>query len=358
MASIVKKKGSSKLYLRYSLHGKRIEKSTGKDDTPANRRFLKNEVIPKLEAKIALGLIDKKSELFKVYAAEWMESKKDNKSFYQKKFVYDLVIEYFGDKRVSDITRLDVKRYLTTLDIKENSKRGYLSTIKGVLDLALDDEAIDKNVAVGIPLKSSKPQPKPFSEDEVRMILDRADGMLRNYLGIAFYTGLRSGEVLGLMRSDIGESSISIKRSISKGKVTTPKTDGSIRTVPMFEAVRPFIEDQLKRSKSLYLFEHEGHYISDIGVIRKRKWRRLLLECGLEYRKIYSTRHTFITAMLNGSKYKLTTIAKIVGHTNIKMIVEKYAGFIKDDHLKVDFEDDIFSKTPEKEPKIIRLGGK
>lgn len=358
MASIVKKKGSCKLYLRYSLNGKRIEKSTGMDDTPANRRLLKTEVIPKLEAKIELGLIEKKSELFRVYADEWMGSKKENKSFDQKRFVYDLVIEYFGDKRVSDITRLDVKRYLNTLDIKEDSKRGYLSTIKGVLDLALDDETIDKNVAIGIPLKSSKPQPMPFSDDEVRLILERADGMLRNYLGIAFYTGLRSGEVLGLMHGDIGDQVIYVKRSISKGKVTTPKTEGSIRTVPVFEAARPFIEDQMKRSKSLFLFENDGRHIFDVGVLGKRKWRRLLLDCGLEYRKIYTTRHTFITAMLNSGKYKLTTIAKIVGHSNIKMIVEKYAGFIKDDHLKVNFEDDIFSGSSKKELKIIHLGGK
>jgi integrase len=91
---------------------------------------------------------------------------------------------------------------------------------------------------------------------------------------------MRSGEILGLMHHDISENTISIKRSISKGRITTPKTHGSIRTIPMFEKVRPFIEGQLKQSKSLYLFDHEGHYISDISVFRKRKWHKLLKSWG------------------------------------------------------------------------------
>ena len=126
----------------------------------------------------------------------------------------------------------------------------------------------------------------------------------------------------------------------------------------MFDVVRPFIEDQMKRSGSLYLFDVDGKPLSDIGVLRKRKWHKLLKECGIEYRKIYNTRHTFITAMLNSGQYKLTTIAKIVGHTTIETLVENYAGFIKDEHLKIDANIDIFEEKRhdlDTMPKIRKL---
>ena len=348
MAHITKKKGSDKLYIDYCVKGKRIQRSTGLDDTAENRRILTTEVIPELEAKLVLGLVgSERMETFRDYGNEYLESKKMQKSYHTKKYVYEKVIKHFGDMKPKQITRMNIKRFLSSLSIQEASKKQYLTAIKGILDVALDDESIDKNVAVRIEsIRTPKREIIPFSPEEVQAIIKGAEGMLRNYLGIAFYTGMRSGEILALMRNDISVDTININRSISKGRITTPKTLGSIRTIPMFDKVKPFIDDQLKRSKGLYLFTGEdGKLISDIGVLRKRKWKKLLNTLGIEYRKIYYTRHTFITAMLNSGNYKLTTIARIAGHRTIETLVENYAGFVKDDHIKIDYRDDIFTEN-------------
>lgn len=345
LAKIYTRGGSDKLQIEYWIGSKRVRKSTGFDDTPANRKTLLKEVIPKLMARIASGETEPKStKTFKHYFNEWLKLKKCEKSYEMKLYTRNKVCEHFGSSKVDEITRLQIKQYLNELNVKEASKRLYLSTIKGVLDTALDDEAVEKNIAIGIEFKKEdKAEVKPFTPEEVKMILDNADCQLKNYLGIAFYTGMRSGEILGLMRHDVDNWSISIKRSISKGKITTPKTKGSTRTIPLFDAAKPFIEDQLKSTSSLYLFHDEnGQPIKDISILRKRKWHRLLSDCGIEYRKIYNTRHTFITAMLNSGRYKLMTIAEIVGHSTIDMIVSNYAGFIKDS-ASIDKEIDIFS---------------
>lgn len=321
-------------------------------DTPENRYLLENEVIPELEAKIKLGMIQTdRDETFKYYGYEYLESKKDSKSYDQKLYVNEKVIEFFGDKKVRKITRLDIKKYLNTLDIKTDSKRPYLTAIRGILDMALDDEAVEKNAAVGIELRSENSEEEeiePFTSEEVKLLLDNTDGMFRNFLAISLYEGLRPGEVLGIMRSDaidaLKDNRLPVKRSISKGKITTPKTKSSIREVPLFEAVKPFIRDQIKRSTSLYLFDIDGKYVRDINAITQRRWPKLLKSLDIEYRKIYNTRHTFITAMLNSGEYKMMDIAKMVGHKNIRMIVEHYARFIKDDHLKVNTSKDIFGQ--------------
>lgn len=82
---------------------------------------------------------------------------------------------------------------------------------------------------------------------------------------------MRTGEILGLMHSDIIDDRITVKRSVSKGRITTPKTLGSIRDIPMLEAVKPFIDSQKKLSKSLYLFEYDGVFIKDTSFF-KRRW--------------------------------------------------------------------------------------
>lgn len=346
VATIYRQAKSTKLWISYRIGDERIRKTTGMEDTPENRRILEKEVIPQLMAKIKLGqLAPKQSRLFKDYAKEYLKSKEKDKSYLVKLPTRQKVIDHFGMHKVDSITRMDIKRYLSSLEIKEASKRLYLSVIRGVLNNALDDEAVQTNVAVGIEMqREEKVEVLPFSHDEVTKILSMAEGQLKNYLGIAFYTGMRSGEILGLMHHDIKDKTITIKRSISKGKITTPKTLGSMRTIPMFEKARPFIEAQLRESKSLYLFEHDGRPIQDVSIIRKRRWEKLLKDCEISYRKIYCTRHTFITAMLNSEKYKLLTIAKIVGHSSIKTLVENYAGFIRDEHLMIDCEVDIFGE--------------
>ena len=107
--------------------------------------------------------------------------------------------------------------------------------------------------------------------------------------------------MLGLMHSDILEDRICVRRSVSKGRVTSPKTLGSIRDIPMFETVRPYIESQQKLSESLYLFDYNKAFIQDASFF-KRRWHELVKICSIKYRKLYKTRHTFITAMLNSLK--------------------------------------------------------
>lgn len=335
MANIYEKNGN--LYINYRVNGKRVRKSTGLIDTSKNRTYLKKEVIPELTMRIKLGdFVKPESKKFSTYFASFLMEHEADRGYKNRLYVYKIVNEYFKDYEISSITRRIVKDYLNSIDGKADTKKEYLKCIRGVLNIAMDDEAIDKNVANGITFKAEpKDKPNPFSKKEVELLLRNSEGMLRNFLGISLHTGMRSGEVLGLMHSDILEDMITIKRSISRGNITTPKTIGSIRDIPMFEEVREFIESQMKMSESLYLFDYNKSFIKDVDYFRRR-WKMLISDCGIEYRKIYNTRHTFITAMLNSEKFKVMEIAAIVGHTSPQMILKNYAGFIKGEHLKID----------------------
>lgn len=337
---------NSVLYLCYSYESKRIQRSTGFKDTKANRKMLEKEIIPELMKKIYLGDLKKpNSKKFSHYHKKFLILHESDKSFHGRLGVYNRVNEFFGNMFVKDIKPLTVKEYLASLQLRNSTKKDYLGCVRGTLDIALDDEEIDRNVAFGIRFKREAKAPiKPFSNEEVTLMLEKAEGMFRNYIGISLNSGLRSGEVLGLMHSDILEDRICVRRSVSKGRVTSPKTLGSVRDIPMFEALRPYIESQKELSESLYLFDFDKTFIKDASFF-KRRWHQLVEDCNMEYRKLYSTRHTFITAMLNSGKFKIMEIAAIVGHTSPEMIVKNYAGFIKDNHLKVDTNIELFKNS-------------
>jgi len=341
------KRGNGRLYIEYKLDGKTVQKSTGLPDTLQNRTLVKKEVIPALERKLLFGEVNRsKSKKFQHYADIFLADKQHLKTYDQMESIIKVLNERFGDMNIHKITRGDVKDFVRDR-LKVNTPKtlgNYLTPLRGVFDLAIDDEIIKDNPCNNIKLPSHKAKEiEPFTPKEVQILLDNAGDWMRLFLAISFYTGMRTGEVLALMYSEIDFRAkvIHVKRSINKGKITLPKTDGSIRDVPILNDLVPYLP---KKPKSLWvLSKPDGTpYPSFVGS-KQREWRSLLQKCDIPYRKVYVTRHTFIVSMLKNSDLSILEIAQLVGHVNTKMIISNYGKFIKGEHLLIDRNIKIFT---------------
>ncbi len=259
----------------------------------------------------------------------------------------------FGHRKVDSITRLEIKEWLNTFKIKNVSKKNYLVRIKGILEVAKDDEAIKVNNAQNITFQGGYESSEiyPFAPEEVEKLLSVTSGDFRNFLGIALNTGLRTGEELALMIQDIDERFIHVRRAINRNSKTptTPKTKHSIRKVPILDSCREFLEDQIKRAKkrqTFYLFTNEDtkqHYHDANGL--RKKWKRAVKDAGIKYRKLYNTRHTFATAMLRSNQTNVLTISKILGHSSSKMLLTVYANYMEAEELQLDCSINLFRGT-------------
>lgn len=334
------RRSNGKLYLEYEAYGKIVQKSTRLEDTPKNRTLVNKEVIPALQAKILRGeLLKEKPKTFAYYSEVYLSDKMHLKTYNKVKNHIVVINEFFGDIRIDLLKKSDVKQWVRKALMKNTPKtvRNYLTNVKGVIDVALDQEIITNNVAKDIRLPSHQAEEvEPFSPEQVRLLLKNANEFFKLYLAIGFYTGMRTGEILGLMYSDIDLESrtISVKRSISDGKLSTPKTEKSIRQVPILDDLLPYLK---KPKGSLWLFaKKDGSYMKRFGGNRKIQWSDLLKECDIPYRKLYATRHTFIVSMLKYSELSILEIAQIVGHTTTQMIIQNYGKYIKGEHLKID----------------------
>jgi integrase len=335
------RRGNGKLYIEYRAYGKTVQKSTRLQDTPKNRALVKREVIPALQTKILMGEIGKsKPKTFEHYSILYLKDKRHLKSYPQITNKVAKINEYFGLMEITQVRRSDIKIWVNDrLDINTpKTVKEYLTDIRGIINIAIEHEHIKDNVAKDIKLPiHHKKEIEPFSPKEVKLILSKANVWMQYYLSIAFYTGLRTGEILGLMHSDIDlqRGVISVRRNITKGMITTPKTKTSFREVPILDDLRPYIKSKL--SKSLWVFSTEdGQALKAFPGNRQNQWRKLLLECGIAYRKIYATRHTFIVSLLKYSDLSILEIAQIAGHSSTQMIVQNYGRFIKGEHLKID----------------------
>ena len=203
---------------------------------------------------------------------------------------------------------------------------------------------------------------KPFTKDEINTLLTNADDWFKNMVALAFYTGMRQGEIIALTWNDIDfeNKTINVSKRIKKGVIDKPKTKSSIRLVPMLDTLEPYLKHQFelcKKNMSLYVFYNPltNNNFYDAEKLLPH-WYKLLETSHISKRVFYNTRHTFITQALRSNKISILDIAQIVGHKNIDEITRTYAKYLPLEHLKIDRNISIFTdKTTDTKSKTTVL---
>ena len=109
------------------------------------------------------------------------------------------------------------------------------------------DEIIEKNPFDRVKKPSHrKKKIYPFTLQEVKLLIDQSEGWLRNFLVIAFFTGMRTGEMLALRweNIDLDRNLIYVRKSMRKGKLADCKTDNSLRDIDILPVVKNALLDQ------------------------------------------------------------------------------------------------------------------
>ena len=334
------------LYLQYLLDGKQKQKSTRLKDTKQNRKLVQTEVIPKFILALKSGQLSKeKPKEFSFYAEKWLfakESLKSYREFYG--ILFNQLYPAFKSNKINEITRGDIKEFIDDRlhSVSPNRARLILNCIKAIFEIALEYEHIEKNPAsaITLPTHHSVRQMSPFTKEEVNILLKNAKGWFRNYLAVAFFTGARHGEILALTWSDVDfeKMHININKRVKKNQIDTPKTKSSIRKVPIFKPLVPYLKEQYelcKKHNSMNVFynPNTNKAFSDTKKL-SQFWYVLLEEVGFERRVFYNTRHTFVTQMIRAG-VPILDVSQTVGHKSIEETISTYAKFLPDEHLKL-----------------------
>lgn len=150
---------------------------------------------------------------------------------------------------------------------------------------------------------------------------------------VALFTGMRAGELSALKFSnvDFDRRIIKVVETRVEGEEGRPKTNSSYRDIEML----PMVYDALKkqelktRLRSNYVFLNPENKPIEIATLLKNAWSKGLKNAGIEYRPIIQTRHTFATMMVSAGE-NLGWVQKMMGHSSLKMITDKYFSYIPD----------------------------
>lgn len=238
---------------------------------------------------------------------------------------------------ITEIKASHIKLWYKKIDgVGNKSKRNYLSVLKGVFDVALYDDIIEKNPMVHVKFPQyHAPRINPFSSEEVKRILEASEAYNPNllyFLAMGFFTGMRTGEILALKRSDIDfvNKIIKIRSTISRFGDVKPKTFGSSRDIPILDSLYPYILKMFERENDTYMMTTQyGNPYHDTHIFVNYWWKPLLKSLGIAYRRPYNMRHTFATNMLYRQLCSPVELSQYLGHSSTQMIYDVYVSYIE-----------------------------
>ena len=179
---------------------------------------------------------------YETYSKDWAISTREARKNTIDKHVKRLI----GDIKLKDITKtIYVNRFLNVLKdegFKAHSIRSMHATVSTALNAAVEDDIIDRNRIRSAPIEHPQRLTNFLTPYELNVFLHYAEKeRISDYTLILLlaYTGMRSGEALGLHWSDVDfdENTVSIKRTRDVLGTRKPKTENSVRTIKVDELV-------------------------------------------------------------------------------------------------------------------------
>ncbi|WP_211298180.1 site-specific integrase [Marinobacterium halophilum] len=167
---------------------------------------------------------------------------------------------------------------------------------------------------------------------EVRSVQAQLDGQCRNLIQFAFWSGLRTSELIALRWQDIDldNKRVYIRTTIVRQREKTTKTASGQRTIELQPDALEALQSQLKLNpESERVFHDPATNAPWLGdhIIRKRIWIPALETAGVQYRNPYQTRHTFASMLLSKGKNPLW-VAQQMGHKDWGMLRKVYGRWI------------------------------
>lgn len=244
------------------------------------------------------------------------------KSRYEAAFTR--IVEYFGkDFPVEDLWIPQIKEYLMI-----RSKEAAASTVNK------EKVALSKMFSVLIELRHCENNPcrlvKNLSEkagqrevyisnEDFHSIVSRLPSWAKPVIQTLYYTGMRRGEVVNLLRSQVDLK----KRIISLGPANTEERD--FKRVPISLELVPILSEAMRvrafGSENVFLYQGRAFHEDSL----RKSWLKALSELGIDPAPVmHDLRHSFVVnCRRSGVSHEI--VQSIVGHWNrAKKVSERY----------------------------------
>ncbi len=269
------------------------------------------------------------------------------------------ILPRLGHLRLHEITPLAVQDTINSLRDQGLAART-IEYAHAVLHQALQ-KAVKLGLLVRNPTEDTELPPRTrraftiLSPEQMVNLLESEKGKPLYPLWLLLLgTGLRPGEALALKWSDLDGDTLRLQRVLVRNgsgaydvAEQRAKTDQSLRAVTLsksvLEALKAHRQRQVEGMLSLgeryerndFIFAARFGSFLDPNNVRNR-WKSALKRAGLPANvRLYDTRHSHATALLNAGNVNLAWVSARLGHTSVQTTESVYARVLPEAHRQM-----------------------
>lgn len=319
----------------------------GKDEATMAEMRLQFELSNETPTKaITIG------KLFDEYVASKKHEVRESTLDKSSRIINYHVLPYLRTVKLSD---LNVKRLqqwknaIGDLTLKTKTKNNIYSELRSLLNFAVKMEYISSNPLTKIGsfkdiLDFSKSQDTLhyYTSEQFKSFITYAKSQCNSlndwgyyvFFNIAFYTGMRKGEINALKWSDIDGNILHVRRSVNQKKKgvsvveTPPKNKTSYRDLQMPKQLIKILDEHKQRQKESKAFTEDFRIcggvkcLSDTGISNFND--KCASAMNLPHIRIHDFRHTHATLLINEG-INIQEIARRLGHSKVEQTWNTYA---------------------------------
>ena len=333
------------------------------DDGKPKRKTLYGRTIMELDKKVAEFkslqnkgiIINDEGMTVEQWGKKWLELYKSAKEYNTYTMYQNVlnkhIIPQLGDIRLNALKSHHIQELLNDIIQKGHHRTAEIVklTIKQIIQQAIINEYIYKDVSLKVSLSQSKKKEKRALTTEEKLLIEKSKltQKERVFVDLLYYTGARRGEALALTVKDI--DFINRKLIINKNLVlkdsqsdikNSPKTDAGNRLIPLPTKLLSELKEYLANVSSIYLFTKQNGELMTKSSFR-RFWDNILDKMNIaaggdKFSRSETAirlvskditphifRHTYATNLYYAD-IDVKTAQRLLGHSNIQITLEIY----------------------------------
>ncbi|NCB92502.1 MAG: site-specific integrase [Clostridia bacterium] len=305
--------------------------------TQAKAALINGKPIPSSGARHRLGY----------YCDEWLRCMKSKvkESTYIK---YEGILEKHIKPKLGECFPLGMSTGLIesfTSELLDESKlspktvKDILVVLRSILKFtAKQTPGVFPQIEIVYPKEKKKEMRVLSQEEQTRFVDYLLEDMDNCKLGVllALNSGLRIGELCALHWDDISlrERTIRIQATMQRIRDTsatseaktkviigTPKSDNSVRTIPMTKNMESLCKRYRDMEPGVYILTGAEKFMEPRAL--QYRMQKYTEDCGLDGVHFHTLRHTFATRCVEVG-FEIKSLSEILGHANTTITLERY----------------------------------